>query len=94
MDQLNIADRKFNSRLFVGTGKFRSNEIMRDALKASETELVTVSLKRANLNEEPDQFVNILDFIDPDQYLILPNFCLLERKFFFANYQNPDIHIL
>ena len=73
MDQLNIADRKFNSRLFVGTGKFRSNEIMRDALKASETELVTVSLKRANLNEEPDQFVNILDFIDPDQYLILPN---------------------
>ena len=73
MDQLNIADRKFNSRLFVGTGKFPSNEIMRDALKSSGTELVTVSLKRANLSKEPDQFVNILDFIDPDEYLILPN---------------------
>ncbi|MDG1854854.1 MAG: thiazole synthase [Verrucomicrobiales bacterium] len=73
MDQLTIADRKFNSRLFIGTGKFSSNEIMKDALKASGTELVTVSLKRANLSKEPDQFVNILDYIDPDQYLILPN---------------------
>ncbi|NCG27148.1 MAG: thiazole synthase, partial [Verrucomicrobiales bacterium] len=50
MDQLTIADRKFNSRLFIGTGKFSSNEIMKDALKASGTELVTVSLKRANLS--------------------------------------------
>ena len=73
MDQLNIADRKFNSRLFVGTGKFPSNEMMKDALNASETELVTVSLRRANLSKEPDQFVNILDYINPDKYLILPN---------------------
>jgi thiazole synthase len=73
VDQLIIADRKFNSRLFIGTGKFSSNEIMKDALKASGTELVTVSLKRANLSKEPDQFVNILDYIDPDKYLILPN---------------------
>jgi len=73
VDQLTIADRKFNSRLFIGTGKFSSNEIMSDALKASGTELVTVSLKRANLSKEPDQFVNILDYIDPDKYLILPN---------------------
>jgi len=73
VDQLHIADRKFNSRLFVGTGKFPSNELMKDALKASESELVTVSLRRANLTKEPDQFVNILDYIDPDKYLILPN---------------------
>ena len=73
MDQLTIADRKFNSRLFIGTGKFSSNEIMKDALKASGTEIVTVSLRRANLNKDPDQFVNILDYIDPNEYLLLPN---------------------
>jgi len=70
---LTIGDRAFESRLFVGTGKFSSNESMRDALKASGSQLVTVALKRANLGEQADPFANILDFLDSDRYLILPN---------------------
>ncbi len=70
---LTIAGRKFNSRLFVGTGKFASNEIMSDALAASETEIVTVALRRADLSGKGDSFANILDFIDPQKYLLLAN---------------------
>lgn len=57
----------------VGTGKFSSNEAMRDALDASGTEIVTVALRRADLSGKKDPFANILDFIDPQRYLILPN---------------------
>jgi len=63
--KLKIADREFASRLLVGTGKFASNELMRDALIASGTELVTVALRRADLSGKHDPFANILDFIDP-----------------------------
>ena len=63
--KLKIADRDFTSRLLVGTGKFASNELMRDALEASGTELVTVALRRADLSGRGDPFANILDFIDP-----------------------------
>ncbi|MEM7697656.1 MAG: thiazole synthase [Verrucomicrobiota bacterium] len=72
-DPLTIADREFSSRLMVGTGKFSSNETMRDALAASATEIVTVALRRADLSGKHDPFANILDFIDPDRYLLLPN---------------------
>ena len=71
--KLKIADREFTSRLLVGTGKFASNELMRDALEASRTELVTVALRRADLSGRSDPFANILDFIDPKRYLLLPN---------------------
>lgn len=57
----------------VGTGKFSSNESMRDALDASGAEIVTVALRRANLTGERDPFANILEFIDPEKYLVLPN---------------------
>ncbi|MDF1754667.1 MAG: thiazole synthase [Verrucomicrobiales bacterium] len=70
---LTIADRTFNSRLLTGTGKFSSNEVMRDALEASGTEIVTVALRRADLSGKKDPFANILDFIDPEKYLLLPN---------------------
>ena len=73
MDPLVISDKIFNSRLLLGTGKFSSNETMKDAIEASETEIVTVSLRRANLSEKNDEFANILDFIDNEKYLILPN---------------------
>ena len=56
----------------VGTGKFSSNEAMRDALVASGTEIVTVALRRADLSGESDPYANILDFIDPEKYLLLP----------------------
>lgn len=70
---LTIADRTFSSRLMLGTGKFASNESMRDALAASGTEIVTVALRRADLTGENDPYANILDFIDPKKYLLLPN---------------------
>ena len=68
-----IAGRSFRSRLILGTGKFSSPEAMRDALAASGTELVTVALRRADLSGKKDPFANILEFIDPGKYLILPN---------------------
>jgi thiazole synthase len=73
LQPLQIADREFNSRLLAGTGKFSSNETMRDALAASGTEIVTVALRRADLTGENDPFANILEFIDPEKYLLLPN---------------------
>lgn len=72
-DPLQIADRTFQSRLLLGTGKFPSNESMRDALAAAETEIVTVALRRADLSGGRDPFANILEFIDSERYLILPN---------------------
>jgi thiazole synthase len=73
MTPLIIAGRTFRSRLFVGTGKFPSNEAMRAALEASGAEIVTVALRRADLSGAKDPYANILEFIDPEKYLILPN---------------------
>lgn len=69
---LTIANRQFNSRLMLGTGKFASGELMREAIVASETEIVTVALRRADLTGKGDPFANILDFI-PKNVLLLPN---------------------
>ena len=71
--KLKIGDREFESRLLVGTGKFSSNGSMKEALRASGSGLVTVALKRANLDSSNDPFANILDFLESDRYLILPN---------------------
>lgn len=70
-DALHVADRAFGSRLLVGTGKFSSGAAMRDALAASGTEVVTVALRRVDLDASggPD----ILEFVDRERYLILPN---------------------
>src|SRR4051812_20047226 len=72
-EPLIIAGREFRSRLLLGTGKFSSNEAMAAALEASGTEIVTVALRRADLSGKKDPFANILDFIDPKRYLLLPN---------------------
>lgn len=72
-DTLIIAGREFRSRLLLGTGKFSSNETMAAALDASGCEIVTVALRRADLSGNKDPFANILDFIDPEKYLLLPN---------------------
>ena len=68
-----IAGREFRSRLILGTGKFAAPEAMRAALAASGTEIVTVALRRADLSGKKDPFANILEFIDPKKYLLLPN---------------------
>src|SRR3989442_15769234 len=70
---LTIAGRQFRSRLIMGTGKFSAPEVMRDALEASGAEIVTVALRRADLSGKKDPFANILEFIDPERYLLLPN---------------------
>lgn len=68
-----IAGREFRSRLILGTGKFSSPQAMEAALAASGTEMVTVALRRADLSGKKDRFANILEFIDPKKYLLLPN---------------------
>ena len=72
-DPLVIAGRAFESRLLLGTGKFASPVVMRDALEASGTGIVTVALRRADLSGARDPFADILDFIDQDKFLLLPN---------------------
>jgi thiazole synthase len=72
-EPLHIAGRAFQSRLLLGTGKFSSNATMAAALEASGTEIVTVALRRADLSGKKDPFANILEFIDPARYLLLPN---------------------
>jgi len=68
--KLKIADKTFSSRLFLGTGKFPSNQILAQSLEASGTEIVTVALRRVDLNS-PQK--DILDAIDRSKYLLLPN---------------------
>lgn len=67
---LRIADKTFQSRLFTGTGKFGSNALMQEALKASGSQLITVALKRVDLNQRQDSLVEHLQW--PDVQL-LPN---------------------
>lgn len=60
MNLLNIADKEFKSRLFLGTGKFGSPEEMEASVLASQSELVTVALKRVDLNTDTDTLINSL----------------------------------
>jgi thiazole synthase len=69
-DPLTIAGVEFHSRLFVGTGKFSSNQIMTAALAASGTQLVTAALRRVDLNDPSD---SLLAAIDQEKYRLLPN---------------------
>ena len=57
MSKLIIAGREFNSRLFLGTGKFNNNELMAKAIEASGTEMVTVAMKRIELGDENDELL-------------------------------------
>jgi thiazole synthase len=67
---LTIAGVEFSSRLFLGTGKFSSGELMRKSLEASGTQLVTVALGRVRTGGESD---DILDHLDSSRYRLLPN---------------------
>ncbi len=70
MQVLKIADKNFSSRLFTGTGKFASGSIMRDALVASESELVTMALRRIDLQKQKD---DILPYLQAAKFNLLPN---------------------
>src|SRR5215475_13368219 len=70
MDPLLIAGRQFRSRLIVGTGKYKSGQETRRAIDASGAEMVTVAVRRVNLDRTKE---SLLDFIDPQKYFLLPN---------------------
>lgn len=69
-NKLIVSDREFDSRLFVGTGKFASNSLMAQAIAASGTQMVTVALRRVDIDNEND---NMLSAIDRKKYQLLPN---------------------
>ena len=70
MKKLIIAGKEFNSRLFLGTGKFNSNTLMEEAIKASGTEMVTVAMKRIELDDKED---DMLKHIVHPHIQLLPN---------------------
>lgn len=70
-DRIVIAGREFRSRLFVGTGKYRSHQEMARCHEASGAEVVTVALRRVNLTDKSKE--SLLDYIDRSKYFLLPN---------------------
>ncbi|HET8676263.1 MAG TPA: thiazole synthase [Blastocatellia bacterium] len=70
-DSLVIAGRTFASRLILGTGKYETFELMAQALEVSGTDMVTVAVRRVNLNDRSKE--SLLDHIDPKKYQLLPN---------------------
>ena len=70
-DVLRIADREFHSRLFVGTGKYRSFQEMARCHQASGAEVVTVAVRRVNLTDRSKE--SLIDYIDRSKIFILPN---------------------
>jgi thiazole synthase len=71
MDVFRIKDFEIRNRLFVGTGKYQTYELMREALEASACQVVTVAVRRERLVDQAGR--SILDFLDLDKYIILPN---------------------
>lgn len=70
-DTLTIGGRQFNSRLFVGTGKFASNKLMLDSILASGSEMITVAMKRIDMQHEEED--DMLRHINRDHVQFLPN---------------------
>lgn len=70
MNPLVIAGRAFQSRLIVGTGKYKDGAETQAAIEASGAEMVTVAVRRVNLDRSSE---SLLDFIDPQRYFLLPN---------------------
>ena len=101
MKPLIIAGREFHSRLFLGTGKFPSNDLMKAAIAASGTEMVTLAMKRVELGSQDDDLLNHI--VSPDIQL-LPNTsgvrtaeeavfaAQLSREAFGTNWLKLEIH--
>ncbi len=71
-DTFTLAGKNYDSRLLVGTGKYKDFAQTRDAIQASGAQIVTVAIRRTNIGQDADQ-PNLLDFLPPSQYTILPN---------------------
>ncbi|TAJ79440.1 thiazole synthase [bacterium] len=70
-DLFKLADRSYKSRLIVGTGKYKDFRETRKAIEISEAEIVTVAVRRVNITDPNKE--NLLDYLDPKKYTILPN---------------------
>lgn len=66
-----IAGREFKSRLIVGTGKYSTNQVMVDAIRASGADMVTVAVRRVDLDRTKEE--GILHHLDPQEFFLLPN---------------------
>lgn len=71
-DSFTLAGQAYNSRLLVGTGKYKDLKETGEAIACSGAEIVTVAIRRTNIGQNPDE-PNLLDVISPDKYTILPN---------------------
>ena len=71
-DTFEIAGKTYQSRLLIGTGKYKDFEETRTAIEMSGAEIVTVAIRRTNIGQDANE-PNLLDFISPDKYTILPN---------------------
>lgn len=101
MDKLIIGGKEFSSRLFLGTGKFSSNQLMEQSIKASGSEMVTVAMKRINMDNQND---DMLIHIKSDNIQLLPNTsgvrnaeeaifaAQLAREAFGTNFLKLEIH--
>ena len=70
-EPLRIADRTFRSRLIVGSGKYRDNEEMVRAIRAAGAEMVTVAVRRVDLDASKEE--SLLHWLDPAEFFVLPN---------------------
>jgi thiazole synthase len=71
-DKLVIDNKSYTSRLLVGTGKYKDFEQTQRAIEASGAEIVTIAIRRTNIGQNRDE-QNLLDYISPDKYTLLPN---------------------
>ncbi|NYT82371.1 thiazole synthase [Alcaligenaceae bacterium] len=71
-DTFTLAGRSYSSRLLVGTGKYKDFEETRQAIETSGAEIITVAIRRSNIGQNPGE-PNLLDYIPPSKYTILPN---------------------
>ncbi|MDX8392227.1 MAG: thiazole synthase [Mariprofundaceae bacterium] len=70
-DKLKVGSHVFASRLIVGSGKYRDFATTKAATEAAEAEMITVAIRRVNITDPGKE--NLLDYIDPEKYTILPN---------------------
>ncbi len=70
-DPFVLAGRSYRSRLIVGTGKYRDFGATREAVERSGADIVTVAVRRVNITDAGTE--NLLDYLDPQRYTILPN---------------------
>jgi len=72
LEKLVVGSREFSSRLLVGTGKYKDFQETQDAIVASGAEVVTVAIRRTNIGQNKEE-PNLLDFLNPEEFIILPN---------------------